>query len=152
MINADSWDDAADAANEAEFKRLTRDEAQALRTRLASVSPWRVIAVQALAGALCAALAWGVTRRIEVGWSALYGAAAVVFPSALLARGMSRGNSNAVSAAAGFLVWEMVKIGAAVAMLLLAPRIVPQLSWPALLVAMLVCVKVNWFALLWRRR
>lgn len=152
MINADSWDDAADAVNEAEFKRLTRDEAQALRTRLASVSPWRVIAVQALAGALCAALAWGVTRRIEVGWSALYGAAAVVFPSALLARGMSRGNSNAVSAAAGFLVWEMVKIGAAVAMLLLALRIVPQLSWPALLVAMLVCVKVNWFALLWRRR
>lgn len=152
MKNADSWDDAADAANGAEFKRLTREEAQALRARLASVSPWRVIAAQALAGVLCAVLAWAVTQRIEVGWSALYGAAALVFPSALLARGMSRSSPNAVTAAAGFLVWEMVKIGAAVAMLLLAPQIVPRLSWPALLVAMLVCIKVNWLALLWRGR
>jgi ATP synthase protein I len=30
--------------------------------------------------------------------------------------------------------------------------VVPDLSWPALLVALVVCVKVNWLALLWRRR
>ena len=50
------------------------------------------------------------------------------------------------------MLWEMVKIGVSVAMLVLAPRIVPALSWPALLVAMVVCMKVYWFALLWRGR
>jgi len=37
-------------------------------------------------------------------------------------------------------------------MLLAATRVVPGLSWPALLVAMVVCMKMNWLALLWRRK
>lgn len=40
----------------------------------------------------------------------------------------------------------------AVAMLALAPRIVVPLSWPALLIGMVMCLKVYWLALLWRRR
>ena len=64
---------------------------------------------------------------------------------------------SAVKGAAGvavfsFMFWEMVKIGVAVAMLVAAPRAVADLSWPALLAAMMVCVKMNWLALLWRRR
>ena len=39
-----------------------------------------------------------------------------------------------------------------VAMLLIAAKVVPQLSWPVLLVTMVVCMKVNWLALLWRGR
>lgn len=145
------WDDADGDDNELRFKPLTREEAQVVREKIGpSVSPWRVVAAQAVAGALCAALIGIVFQQGGVVWSALYGAAATVVPSALLARGMSRRSLNAVTAAAGFLVWEMVKIGVAVAMLLLAPKIVPQLNWPALLVTMLVCIKVNWFALLWR--
>ena len=54
--------------------------------------------------------------------------------------------------AAGFMFWEMLKIGVAVAMLAIAMRVVPNLSWPALLVTMVVCIKVNWVALLWRGR
>jgi ATP synthase protein I len=144
------WDDRDEAANDPPFHRLTREEARALRERHPPVSPWRVVAAQAVAGLLCAALAWVLTQSGGVAVSALYGAAATVIPSALLARGMSRRGLNAVTAAAGFLFWEMVKIGVAVAMLVLAPQIVPQLSWPALLVAMLVCIKVNWLALLWQ--
>jgi ATP synthase protein I len=53
---------------------------------------------------------------------------------------------------AGFMLWEAVKIGVAVAMLVAAAKVVPDLSWPALLVAMIVCMKVNWLALLWQRR
>jgi len=102
---------------------------------------------------VCGAIAWLVTQRSGVAWSALYGAAAVVVPGALLARGMTRGTSSDPGAAAfGFMFWELVKIGVAVGMLLAAPRVVPDLSWPALLLAMVVCVKVNWWALLWRRR
>lgn len=144
-----SFDDAAD---ERPFKTLSADEARKVREKLTLVSPWRVVGAQLLVGAGCVALAWLLTGRMSTVWSALYGAAATVLPSALLARGMTRGTSGAVSAAAGFLLWEMLKVGVAIAMLLIAARVVPQLSWPALLLTMLVCIKVNWFALLWRGR
>jgi ATP synthase protein I len=114
------------------------------------VSPWRVVAAQAIAGLLCVAGASLIGSGAL--WSALYGAAATVLPSALLARGMTKRVGSAVAAAAGFMVWEMVKIGVALAMLVIAARVVPQLSWPVLLITMVVCMKVNWLALLWRGR
>lgn len=143
----------ADAADEPPFEPLTREQAQALRDKHPPVSPWRVVAAQAAAGVLCAAVAWTVSPRSGATWSALYGAAATVIPNAMLARGMTRrSSSNPGAAVFGFMFWEMVKIAVAVAMLVAAPRVVPDLSWPALLVAMIVCVKVNWLALLWQRR
>ena len=138
------------------FKTWTKEEAQAWRKNNPPLSPWRVVAVQAVAGLVCSAAVWAFTQRSGAAWSALYGAGAVVVPSALLARGMSRDLSNTPGAAGAamfrFMFWEMVKIGAAVAMLLAAPRVVPGLSWPALLVTMVVCMKMNWFALLWQRK
>ena len=117
------------------------------------MSPWRVVAVQTIAGVLCAILVWVVVRRDGAAWSALYGAIAAVLPNALMARGMSRGSrSDPGAAALGFVFWEMVKIAVAVAMLVAAPRLVPGLSWPAMLAAMIVCMKVSWLALLWQRR
>lgn len=138
-------------AGEPPVRRLSREEAEALRQRQPQVSPWRVVAVQAVAGALCALGAWGLAGQAGL-WSALYGAAATVVPNALLARGMTRKALNPVAAAAGFMVWEMLKIGVAIAMLVIAARVVPHLSWPVLLLTMVVCMKVNWFALLWRGR
>ena len=89
-----------------------------------------------------------------MGWSALYGAATVVVPGALMARGMtSQLSSRSPGASAvSFMVWEMVKIGVSVAMLMLAPKLVQPLSWPALLVGLVLCMKVYWLALLWRGR
>ena len=133
-------------------RALTSAEAQDLRARSPSISPWRVVAAQALAGLVCVAVVWALTQRSSAAWSALYGAAATVIPSALLARGMTRGTKGAVAAATGFMFWEMLKMGVAIAMLVIAARVVPNLSWPALLVAMVVCIKVNWVALLWRSR
>ena len=143
----------ADPVEDPPFKPLTRDQAQALRAKHPPMSPWRVVAAQAAAGVVCAAIAWAITNRGGTAFSALYGAAATVLPSALLARGLTRrASANPGAAVFGFMFWEMVKIAVAVAMLVAAPRVVPDLSWPALLVAMIVCVKVNWLALLWRRR
>lgn len=134
------------------FKALTAAQAQILRNKDPSISPWRVVAAQAVAGGVVAAVVWAVTQRTSDAWSALYGAAATVIPGALLARGMTRGTSGPVASAAGFMFWEMLKMGVAIAMLVIAARVVPNLSWPALLVAMVVCIKVNWVALLWRPR
>ncbi len=105
-----------------------------------------------MVGVACAALMGAVTRQPATAWSALYGAAATVIPSAVLARGMTRGvSTNPGAAVFGFMFWEMMKIAVTVAMLVAAPRLVPDLSWPALLVAMVVCMKVSWIALFRRR-
>jgi len=150
-----AWNDNAGDAAEAPFRRLSREEAEALAKRDPSVSPWRVVAAQAVAGAVCTLIAavWGaVGEESGAAWSAAYGAAAVVLPNALLARGMTRRTGNAVASAAGFLFWEMLKIGVSIAMLVIAARVVPNLSWPVLLATMVLGMKVNWLALLWRGR
>ena len=136
------------------LKVLTRQEAQALIARQPTVSPWRVIGVQVMVGLATAAFVWLVWRENSVAWSALYGAAVVVVPGILMARGMtSRFSSmNAGTSAVSFMLWEMVKIAVSVVMLMLAPKLVPNLSWPALLAALVLCIKVYWLALLWRGR
>jgi ATP synthase protein I len=134
------------------FKPLTREEAQALRAKEPPVSPWRVIAVQAFVGGVAALLAMLITGKQVIGWSLLYGAAAVVVPGALMARGMTSKLSS-MSPGAGavsFMLWEAVKIAVSVAMLVLAPKFVQPLNWPALLVGLVLCMKVYWIALLWR--
>lgn len=148
------WDDAEDGASKSSFKSLSREEAAVLRAQEPPVSPWRVIAVQAVVGVVVALIGWAITGRSEVAWSMLYGAATVVVPGALMARGMtSKLSSMAPGASAvSFMLWEFVKIGVSLAMLAVAGKIVQPLVWPALLVAMVVCMKVYWVALLWRRR
>ena len=69
---------------------------------------------------------------------------------ALFARGMARRRSTAGAAMVGLLGWELVKIALTVAMLAAAPRVVPGLSWLALLVGMVVTMKTYWIALLAR--
>jgi len=149
---ADAWSDEGDPQDREAFRVLTHDEAQALRAKEPPLNPWRVIAVQALVGVVVALGAWAVFGKQEYGWSALYGAAVVVVPGALLARGMTSrlsGMSPGVSAVS-FMLWEFVKIGVSVAMLALAPQLVQALSWPALLAGLVLCMKVYWVALLWR--
>jgi ATP synthase protein I len=147
------WDDEDEEAV-APWRRLSRDEADALRASQPQLSPWWVIAAQVLVGVV-AALAGGlVTGRSEVAWSLLYGAAAVVVPGALMARGMTSRltGMNAGTSAVSFMWWELVKIAVSLAMLVLANRVVRPLVWPALLVGLVVCMKVYWVALLWRGR
>ena len=81
--------------------------------------------------------------------SAAYGAFTVVMPAAVMARGITGrlASVNAASAALGFLVWEAVKVMLSIAMLMLAGRVIEGLSWPALLVAMIVTMKIHWLAI-----
>lgn len=151
---SDNWADEDDEGLAAPVRSLTREQAQALIAKEPPVSPWRVIAVQAAVGTVVALLAGLITGRPEVCWSALYGAGVVVVPGALMARGMTSKLSSMSpgTSAVSFMVWELVKIGVSVLLLVLAGRIVQPLSWPALLVGLVACIKVYWVALLWRRR
>jgi ATP synthase protein I len=151
-IRSDPWQDEADEVGH--VKPLTRQEAQALKARLGVTSPWRVVAVQTGVGLMVAALAWLITGERSVGLSALWGAAVAVVPGALMARGMTSRLSgmDPGAGAVSFMLWEVLKIAVSVVMLMLAPQLVQPLSWPALLVALVLCIKVYWFALLWRGR
>lgn len=140
-------------AEDSDFNPLTAEEAQQWRRRNPPVSPWRVVAGQVLAGALVALLAWLVSGTPAAGWSAGYGALAVVFPAALFARGLARQQDapNAGAAMVGFFGWELAKLMLCIAMLAMAPKLVPGLSWLALLAGMVVTMKTYWIALLLRR-
>jgi ATP synthase protein I len=144
------WDDEEEDAPPIP---LTPEQAQALRAELPPISPWQVVGAQAGVGLVVALLCLGLGSRGALFWSALYGAASVVGPSALLARGIAGlPGTGPAAAAVGFMVWEGVKILLSVAMLLAAVRVVPELSWPALLAALTVCLSMNWVALLWQGR
>ena len=149
-VRSGAWDDQED---DAAVRPLTRAEAQAWRERHPQVPAWWVVAAQAVVGVVVAMLAWLVADDRAVWASALYGAAVVVVPGALMARGMSSRLSSVTPAASAvsFMLWEMVKIAVSVLMLVLAPKIVQPLSWPALLVGLVVCMNVYLLALLWRR-
>lgn len=135
--------------DEENFKPLTREQAQQLRKTSPPVSLWRVLVWQFAAGMLVALLAWLFTGRQSAGWSALYGSLAVVVPAALFARGLTGRvwSMNPVTAVAGFFLWEMVKLALTLAMLFAAPRLVSMLSWPIMLVGLVVTMKVSWLAL-----
>ncbi len=146
---AGGWDDDNE---EPPVKALSPEEAAALKSALPMLSPWRVLGLQLMAGLLCVAVIRLWTASGVAMASALYGAAVAVVPNMLLARGMTKRVGSAVGAAAGFMGWEFLKIGASIAMLVLAPKVVSGLSWPALLVTLAVCIKMNWLALAWRSR
>jgi ATP synthase protein I len=131
---------------------LTAQEVRELRQRQPLLSVWRVVLAQCFVGLLVSGVAWWVSGRVAA-VSAAYGALAVIVPAALFARGLtSRVSSlNAGAAVFGFFLWEMVKIGLTVALLVAAPRMVSDLSWPAMLVGLVVTMKVYWVALGMRR-
>ncbi len=148
-----AWGADDGEAPEPPFKTWTHEEAEALRAQQPLLSPWWVVAAQAVAGGVCFAVAQSLAFRPGVAGSVLYGAAVAVVSAAVLARGMTRNRRSAPGAAVvGFMFWEALKIGVAVAMLLAAPHVVRDISWPALLAGLVICTKVNWLALLWRRR
>ncbi|TBM81191.1 ATP synthase subunit I, partial [Mycolicibacterium smegmatis] len=72
----------------------------------------------------------------------------VVVPSAVFARGLTGRFSslNPGTAVFGFLLWEMVKMALSVAMLIAAPRLITALSWPAMLIGLVVTMKAAWLA------
>lgn len=139
-------------AEESDFKPLTAQEAEQWRSRNPPISVWRVVVGQVLVGMFVALVAWVLTGKAQVGWSAAYGAVAVVVPAALFARGVLRHKASANPRAAmlGFFGWEIAKIVLTVLLLAAAPRLVPGLSWIALLTGMVVTMKTYWVALLVR--
>jgi ATP synthase protein I len=82
--------------------------------------------------------------------SLLLAAQLAVVPNVLMARGVF--GSQAGATVGGLVLWELVKMVVVGVMLAFAPVLIRALSWPAMLVSMLLCMKVMGAALLWLGR
>lgn len=156
---AGDWEDEAEAED---FKPLSREEAQQWRARQPETSVWRVVGWQVLLALLAAGVGGLFTQRSAVAWSAFYGGLCIALPSALMAYGLSSSPlSRALVRAlpgvakvslAGVLFWEGVKVLLALAMMWLAPRLVSELSWLALVAGLVVALKAYWLEFWMRSR
>ena len=156
------YDDEIDGAPESEFKRLTADEAAEWRRRQPRESVWDVVRWQLLLGLLLVPLAWLLTRRAEVAGSVAYGVLCILLPTSLMAYGLtSSGLAKLVQrlfpgvaglSLAGLFFWEGVKVLLALAMMWQAPRLVPGLSWLALVAGLVVALKAYWLEFWMRSR
>ena len=146
-----SWADADDADEglEPDFKPLTPDQAKAWRQRNPLTSPWRVLALQLLVGVVIAALTGWLSGQLRLAASVAWGAVSVLVPGVVFARALARQmrQSQPGAALVGLFVWELVKVVLTVALLLVAPKVVPDLSWLALVAGFVVTMKVYWLAM-----
>jgi len=147
--NSVNASDAADEGLEPEFKPLTAEQAQAWRQHNTMASPWRVLFLQVAVGALLAILTGLVSGQARLAASVAWGAVAVVIPAVVFVRALSRQmrRTQPGSALVGLFVWELVKIILTVALLLVAPKVVSDLSWLALVAGFVVTMKVYWLAM-----
>jgi ATP synthase protein I len=145
------WDgeDSANEVFETDFKPLTAEQAQAWRQQHPMASPWRVVLLQVLVGGLMAALTGWVSGQLRLAASVAWGVVAVVIPAVVFVRALSRQMRmrQAGSALVGLFVWELVKIVLTVALLLVAPKVISDLSWLALVAGFVVTMKVYWLAM-----
>lgn len=141
--------DAADEGLEPDFKPLSAEEAQAWRHNNPQASPWRVLLMQVGVGAVLALLTGLASGQWHLAASAAWGAVAVVIPAVVFVRALSRQmrRTQPGSVLVGLFVWELVKIVLTVALLLVAPKVISDLSWFALVASFVVTMKVYWLAM-----
>jgi len=133
-----------------DLKPLTAQEASAWRARQPVTSVWRVLLAQALVGVVLVVLTAVLTGRTSLAASVAWGVVSVWVPALVFARALARQvrRRNPGSALVGFFVWELVKIVLTVALLMVAPKVVAELSWPAMVGGFVVTLKVYWLAMM----
>jgi ATP synthase protein I len=131
-----------------------RAEAVDLRHRKPSLSPWRVVAWQVAVAGVGAAVALLATGTPSVAASAFYGGMVVALPGALMARATTRDVSGVAPAvgALSLLAFQAFKLLATRVLLALAPRLIGELHWPALLATLAIGLQTYWVALAIRPR
>lgn len=141
--------DPADEGLEPEFKPLSAEQAQAWRQNNPQASPWRVLFLQVGVGALMALLIRLFTGEWMLAASSAWGSVAVVIPAVVFVRALGRQmrRTQPGSALMGLMVWELVKIVLTVALLLVAPKVISDLNWFALVAGFVVTMKVYWLAM-----
>ncbi|WP_323119314.1 ATP synthase subunit I [Burkholderia alba] len=132
---------------------LTRAEAETLFgpgvSRPSRVTPYRVVIAQVVLS-LVATLAWWLCvskSPAAAAQSAFMGGAIGWVPSALFAARLKQRGADTV---AGWVVGEVLKMGATIAMFAAVAVWYPGVHWVPLLITYLLVLKTYWIALAWR--
>lgn len=141
--------DTSNEVLEPVFKPLSAEEAHVWRQHNPQASPWRVLFLQVFVGALMALTTGLVTGQFNLAASVAWGSVAVVAPAVVFVRALGRQmrRNQPGSALLGLMVWELVKVVLTVALLLVAPKVISDLNWLALVVGFVVTMKVYWLAM-----
>jgi ATP synthase protein I len=139
--------DDDEVSKEPVFRRWSHEDAAQLRKTQPAISPWRVVRWMLMASVALGLLAFAAFDAATA-LSTAYGSLVVAIPAAILARGMTSPLSrmNVAAGAMAFMLWEMVKIGLSIGMLVLAPSLIAGLNWPALLIGLILTMKVYFVA------
>jgi ATP synthase protein I len=112
---------------------------------------FRAVFLQFAATLVVAAIA-GILAGRHGAVSATLGGAAIVLPNALFALRLFAGSQKPGGAsAAAFFVGEFMKVAASIALLALAASLYRDLHWLSLIAGLVVAVKANLFALLYKK-
>ncbi|AOJ00493.1 ATP synthase subunit I [Burkholderia mayonis] len=146
---ANDWDVEQ---QEVDVAPLTRAEAEALFgpevSRPSRVTPYRVVMAQMVLS-LVATLAWWLFSKSPgaAAQSAFLGGAIGWVPSALFAARLRQKGADTVM---GWVIGEVLKMGATIAMFVAVALGYPGAHWVPLLVTYLLVLKTYWIALAWR--
>ena len=149
--HAASWprDDDSEGDDDLDVASLTAAQAQHWRQRQPAVVLWRLPLVQFGVGVLAAVLAAVLRQDPTAGWSLLWGVLAVAVPSAFFLHRARRPSISAGLALLNLLLSELLKLASTLALLLLGPWVVPQLSWSAAVIGLVVALAAWWPGLVW---
>lgn len=141
--------DLVDEDSEANFKPMTAQEVQVWRLRNPAASPWRVLLLQVGVGLLMAALTGLFSGQLHLAASVGWGALSVVVPGIVFVRALVRQlhRTQPGSALGALMFWELVKVALTIALLLVAPKVIADLNWLAMVAGFVVTMKVYWLAM-----
>jgi ATP synthase protein I len=133
---------------------LTAREVQSLLAKQPRLSIKRLLVWQLVVGLVVVAVV-ATLGSVAAAVSAAYGVLACWLPNAVMAWGLRDRpglNIPAGAVAANWMIWEFVKLVLALTLLALAVKLIPAtgfaVNWLVLVVAMVVTMKVFWFAAL----
>lgn len=150
----EATDSPQSTEEEAKTPPWSKEQVRELRLREPSVSVWRVVFGQFLVGVLLGLVSWLLGAKFANVASLGYGAFCVVLPSAVFARGITSkwSSLNPGAAVTGFFLWEFVKVFMTIVMLLASQSLVDDLSWPMMILGLIITMKVHWLSFLWGRK
>jgi ATP synthase protein I len=128
----------------------TKERAAAWRAHNPPVSLWWIVRCQIVIAGLLVLVVWLVSSSQAVLHSTMYGALCVIIPSALYAHGLrQRAGVDNRHRLGLFVIWELAKVMLSITMLYLAPKLLNEINWLALLASFVVTIKLYWLALAW---
>lgn len=120
-------------------KPLTAEQAAHLRRGMKVISTRQVVIAQWMIGLLISGLTWLWTGSVDKGFSVAWGSISVALPATVFAMQLQAERGGAI---VRFFVGELIKVGMTIVLLVMAPAVISNVSWLALVAGLIVTIHV----------